>query len=143
MKKALLSLSLIVSLSACAPVMQRQAPVQVTTTATYLSGPVTVGADHPLLAAVVAAAPRAPTTGMNRQPWRAEEIERNSVVLRSNPTSISTSPMLSLNDFPQEMTWTAINSGSTTLVTATYSSTYAAAAQFIFGELGKTFRKVN
>ena len=142
MKKALLSLSLIAVLPACAPAVQ-QAPVQVTNSATYTTGVVAAGADNPILAAVVAAAPTAPTTGRNRQPWRAEEIERNSVVLRSNPVSISASPVFSLNDYPQEMKWTVITSGGNTTVTATYSSAYAAAAQSIFDVLNKKFQKVN
>lgn len=141
MNKRLLPLALIPALAACTPIMQTQAPTQVTTSATYNTGPVQAGADNPVLAAVVAIAPTAPVTAKNRQPWRAEEIEKNTVVLRSNPTSINPSTF-SLSNYPQEMSWNVISTSGTTTMTATYSSAYAAAAQYIFDALDKKFSRV-
>lgn len=120
--------------------MQSKAPTLITTSATYNTGVLQPGADNPVLAAVVAIAPTAPTE-KNRQPWRAEEVERNSVVLRSNPNSINPATF-SLSNYPQEMSWNVISSGSTTTVTATYSSAYAAAAQYIFDALDKRFSRI-
>lgn len=141
MKIGIAPIAVLALMSSCAPIMQTQAPTQVTTSATYTTGPVQAGADNPVLAAVVAIAPTAPVTAKNRQPWRAEEIERNSVVLRSNPSSINPSTF-SLSNYPQEMSWNVISTGGTTTITATYSSAYAATAQYIFDQLDKKFSRV-
>lgn len=141
MNKRLLSLALIPALTACAPMVTTTAPVQTNTTANYTTGVIAANADNPVLAAIVSIAPAAPVTGKNYQPWRAEEIERNSVVLRSHPASINPS-VFSLSNYPQEMSWNVISSGGTTTVSATYSSAYAAAAQYIFDQLDKKFSRV-
>ncbi|BDP41004.1 hypothetical protein DAETH_09730 [Deinococcus aetherius] len=141
--KKLLPLLVLASAVSCAPLpTQTVAPTRVTTTVGYVTGTIPAGADNPVLAAVVSTAPTAPTTS-GRQPWRAEEIERNQVVLRSNATSQNTSTFGSfIQTLPQEMTWGVISSGNTTTVTATYSSAYAATAQYIFDQLDKRFRRV-
>lgn len=141
MNKRLLPLALVPALVACAPVMQTKAPTQLTISVNYTTGPIQAGVDNPVLAAIVSIAPTAPATGKNYQPWRAEEIERNSVVLRSHPTSINPT-VFALSNYPQEMSWNVISSGGTTTVTATYSSAYAAAAQYVFDQLDKKFSRV-
>lgn len=140
--KALLPLLALAAAVSCAPLPTRMvAPTQLTTSVTYTTGVLALGADNPVLAAVVALAPTAPVTDKNRQPWRAEEIDRNQVTLRSNPTVINTSSF-SLRNFPQEMTFTTIYTGRTTILNGTYSSAYAATAQFIFDGVGKRFPRV-
>lgn len=137
MKSRLPLLALAALLASCAP--RVAAPTQLTTTARYTTGTPQTGEDNPVLAAIVAFAPSAPI-GLNRQPWRAEEIERNSVVLRSNPRT--TTAAFSLANYPQEMSWNVIATGGVTTVTATYSSAYAAAADDIFGKLDRRFPRV-
>ena len=141
MNKRLLPLILIPALTACAPTVMTSAPVRVNNSASYTNGIIAANVDNPVLAAIVSIAPTAPVTGKNYQSWRAEEIERNSVVLRSHPTSINPS-VFSLSNYPQEMSWNVISSGGTTTVSATYSSAYAAAAQYIFDQLDKKFSRV-
>jgi hypothetical protein len=130
-------LALTAVFASCAP--RLAAPTQLTTSARYTTGVIRAGEDNPVLAAIVAIAPTAPTEA-NRQPWRAEEIERNSVVLRSRPTMTSTA--FSLANFPQEMSWNIISTDGVTTLTATYSSAYAAAADDIFGKLDRKFAKI-
>lgn len=138
----LLPLLLLAAAVSCAPLpTQRATPTRVTTSATYVTGVNAAGTDNPVLAAVVAIAPTAPTSS-GRQPWRAEEIERNQVVLRSNATSQITSNFEGfIQTLPQEMTWSVISAGNTTTVTATYSSAYAGTAQYIFDQLDRRFKR--
>lgn len=140
MKQTPAILTLALALASCAPVVTSATPTQLTTSATYTTSTPTAGEDNPVLAAIVAIAPTAPVTDSNRQPWRAEEIERNSVVLRSQPRTTTTA--FSLSNYAQEMSWNVINAGGTTTVTARYSSTYAAAASDIFTKLDAKFRRV-
>ncbi|WP_412026648.1 hypothetical protein [Deinococcus yunweiensis] len=130
-------IALAVLLASCAP--RVAAPTQLTTSVRYTTGVPRAGEDNPVLAAIVAIAPTAPTD-RNRQPWRAEEIERNSVVLRSRPTT--TTSAFTLANYPQEMSWNVIATEGVTTVTATYSSAYAAAANDIFGKLDRRFTRV-
>lgn len=129
-------------LASCAPVTHQQTATQVTTTASYNTGTMKAGDDNPVLAAIVGIAPTTPT-GKGRQPWRAEEIERNSLVLRSNA---STTNVGNFGNFvatlPQEMSWNVISSGGVTTVTAVYSSAYAATADYIFAKLNERFSRV-
>lgn len=129
-------------LASCAPVTQQKAATQVTTTASYTTGTQKAGDDNPVLAAIVGIAPTAPT-GKGRQPWRAEEIERNGLVLRSNA---STTNVGSFGNFvatlPQEMSWNVISSAGVTTVTAVYSSAYADTADYIFAKLDERFSRV-
>lgn len=138
MKKASIAV-LAALLTACVPVTQQQAATQVNTSASYATGPLKAGEDNPVLAAIVGIAPTAPVE-KGRQPWRAEEIERNSVVLRSNPSVTTTA--FALSNYPQEMSWNIVSSGGTTTVTAVYSSAYAAAADYIFAKLDQRFNRV-
>jgi len=139
--KKLLPLLVLPLLGACAPTMSKAAaPINVSVN--YTSGTVAASADNPVLVAVVAAATSAPTLP-GRQAWRAEDVDRNSVVLRSNATSANTGNFNSfIGSLPQEMKFTFVSSGSTTIVNASYSSEYAAAAQYIFAQLDKRFRRV-
>jgi hypothetical protein len=140
--KQLFPLLLLATTLSCAPFPTRTAaPTRVTTNITYTI-PTPTNADNPVLAAVVAFAPAAPTTA-GRQPWRAEVIERNQVVLRSNATAIDNSTGTSFFlTLPYEMTFAVISSGTTTTLTATYSSAYAATAQYIIDQLDKRFMRV-
>lgn len=140
MKQIPAILTLALALASCAPVVTSATPTQLTTTATYTTGTPKAGEDNPVLAAIVAIAPTAPVTESNRQPWRAEEIERNSVVLRSQPRTATTA--FSLSNYAQEMSWNVISAGGTTTVTARYSSAYAAAASDIFAKLDAKFSRV-
>lgn len=140
MKTSPAILTLAVALAACAPTTQ--APTRVTTTYSYTTGTQRAGEDNPVLAAVVAIAPTAPTD-RNRQPWRAEQIEGNSVVLRSNATRTNTGTFGSfVATLPQEMVWNVISASGVTTVTATYSSAHAATAGYIFDQLDRRFRRV-
>ncbi|WP_412026480.1 hypothetical protein [Deinococcus yunweiensis] len=130
-------LALAVLLVSCAP--RVAAPTQLTTTARYTTGIQRAGEDNPVLAAIVAIAPTAPAE-KNRQPWRAEDIESNSVVLRSRPTTTSTA--FTLANYPQEMSWNVIATGGVTTVTATHSSAYAAAVNDIFRKLDQRFPRM-
>ncbi|MFC6665923.1 hypothetical protein ACFP9V_11605 [Deinococcus radiopugnans] len=110
-----------------------------TTSVTYNTGVPKLGEDNPVLAAVVSIAPTAPVA-QGRQPWRAEEIGANSVVLRSNATAVDNASFETfVATLPLEMSFGAIRSGDATTVTATYSSAYAASAQDIFDKLDKRF----
>lgn len=126
-------------LASCAPIQLKAAPTQLTTTVSYNTGTPKAGEDNPVLSAIVGIAPTAPTD-KGRQPWRAEEVERNSVVLRSNPTVTTTA--FALSNYPQEMSWNVISSSGVTTVTATYSSAYAATANYIFTKLDEKFTRV-
>ena len=118
------------------------APTQVTTSARYTTPPTATVDDSPLLAAVVSLAPAAPHN-QDRQPWRAEEIARSSVALRSRATVIDTSTFESdFRSLPYEMSLNVISSGGITTLTATYSSAYAATAQYIFDGLDKRFKRL-
>lgn len=140
--KALLPMLALASAVSCAPLPTRvAAPTQLTTSVTYTTGAIAPGADNPVLTAVVALAPTAPVTDRGRQPWRAEEIDRNRVTIRSRPTVVDVSSF-SLRSFPQEMTFTVISTGTTTTLNGTYSSAYAATAEFIFDGVGKRFPRV-
>jgi hypothetical protein len=141
--KQLLPLLLLASTLACAPLPARTAaPTRVTTNITYTTPVTAANSDNPVLAAVVAFAPAAPTA-TGRQPWRAEVIERNQVVLRSNATAVDNStPTAFILTLPYEMTFAAISSGTSTTLTATYSSAYAATAQYIIDQLDKRFTRV-
>lgn len=127
-------------LASCAPTLNTAAPVQITTSASYATQPPRAGEDNPVLAAIVTIAPTAPH-GPARQPWRAEEIERNSVVLRSNPNAVS-GTTFSLANYPQEMSWNVISAGGMTTVTATHSSAYAATVGDIFAKLDAKFNRM-
>ncbi|MBB6016925.1 hypothetical protein ACFP9V_03945 [Deinococcus radiopugnans] len=124
-------------LAACAPTLNSTAPVQITTSVSYATQPPKAGEDNSVLAAIVAIAPTAPHEP-TRQPWRAEDIERNSVVLRSNPNTVANTTF-SLANYPQEMSWNVISAGGITTVTATHSSAYAAAVSDIFAKLDAKF----
>ncbi|MDV6374166.1 hypothetical protein [Deinococcus arenicola] len=147
----LLPLLIIPVLGACAPLPTlntppavQMAPVatRVTTSITYNTGVPKPGEDNPVLAAVVSIAPTAPVA-QGRQPWRAEEIESNSVVLRSNATAVNNTNFETfMATLPLEMSFGAIRSGNTTTLTATYSSAYAASAQDIFDKLGRRFSRI-
>jgi hypothetical protein len=145
---ALLSLTLIAcaplpTLSITRPVAATPTPTRVTTVLKYTTGTTRAGEDNPVLAAVVAIAPTAPVQA-RRQPWRAEDIQSNLVVLRSNATAVDSSTFESFMDTrPYEMSFNAIASGGTTTLTATYSSAYAATAQDIFDKLAKKFKVLN
>lgn len=134
----LLPLVLLASAVSCAP--RVAAPTQLTTTARYTTGTPKVGEDNPVLAAIVAIAPTAPVTDRNRQPWRAEDIQSNSVVLRSRPMTTTTA--FTLANYPQEMTWNVIATGGVATVTATHSSAYAAAVDDLFRKLDQRFPRV-
>lgn len=140
----LLPLLLLASTISCAPLPTRTAaPTRVTTSVIYTTGITAAGADNPVLAAVVAIAPTAPTTDTAHQPWRAEEIAANQVTIRSRATVQDTTTFNSFaRTLPQEMTFTAISSSGTTTLTGTYSSAYAATAQFIFDQLARRFTRV-
>ncbi|QFP76284.1 hypothetical protein [Deinococcus sp. AJ005] len=108
----------------------------------YTTGVVKAGDDNPVLAAVVSLAPTAPVP-QARQPWRAEEITSNSVVLRSNATAIDNASFESyLATLPLEMSFNVITSSGVTTLTATYSSAYAASAQHIFDKLDDKFNRM-
>lgn len=139
MNKLPVVLVLAASLSSCAPLLTTSTPVKLTNTVSYTTGILKLGEDNPVLAAIVAIAPTAPFD-KGRQPWRAEEIERNSVVLRSHPTMITSS--FSLANIPQEMSWNVISASGVTTVTATYSSAYAATVDYIFSKLDAKFSRV-
>jgi hypothetical protein len=143
MKNVLPILALLPALGACAPlVTQTAAPTKVNTSVTYLTPASLAGQDNPVLAAVVGIAPSAPVTA-GRQPWRAEEIERNSVVLRSNATRVDVSTTTRfIQTLPYEMSWNVISSGTQTTLNAVYSSQYAASAQYIFDQLDQRFSRV-
>ncbi|GAA5534064.1 hypothetical protein [Deinococcus aluminii] len=142
MKMKLAPLAFLPLLGACAPVMTTAAPTTVTTTAQYRAAPLRVGEDNPVLAAIVSLAPAAPR-GEGRQPWRAEEIERNSLVLRSRAAVLNTRTFEStLRNLPYEMVFNAITATNVTTVTATYSSQHEETAQYIFGQLDKKFQRV-
>ncbi|CAM4143416.1 hypothetical protein [Deinococcus marmoris] len=140
MKQTPAILSLALALASCAPVVTSATPTQITMSASYTTGTLRAGEDSPVLAAIVAIAPTAPVTDSNRQPWRAEDIERNLVVLRSQPRTTTTA--FSLSNFAQEMSWNVISSAGVTTVTARYSSAYAAAADHIFAKLDARFSRV-
>lgn len=149
MNKLLLSL-LPLTLAACTPAPTltpkpapvAPAPTRVTTILNYRTGPARAGEDNPLLAAVVSIAPSAPVLA-GRQPWRAEEIQSNLVVLRSNAAAVNTTTFETMMATrPFEMSFNAVASGGTTTLTATYSSTYADTAQFIFDKLSARFPPV-
>lgn len=134
----LLPLLLLSSVVSCAP--RVAAPTQLTTTARYTTGTPRAGEDNPVLAAIVAIAPTAPATDKNRQPWRAEDIQSNSLVLRSRPMTTTTA--FTLANYPQEMSWNVIATGGVTTVTATYSSAYAATVDDIFKKLDQRFPRL-
>lgn len=131
-------LALAVLLASCAP--RVAASTQLTTTARYTTGTPRAGEDNPVLTAIVAIAPTAPVTDRNRQPWRAEDIQSNSVVLRSRPTTMTSA--FTLTNYPQEMSWNVIATGGVTTVTATHSSAYVAAVDDLFRKLDLRFRRV-
>lgn len=133
-------LTLALALASCAPVVTTAAPTQLTRSASYTTAAPKAGEDNPVLVAIVSIAPTAPHEG-TRQPWRAEEIERNSVALRSNPNSISTGSGFRLADYAQEMSFNVISAGGTTTVTAQYSSAYAATVSYIFTKLDGQFTR--
>lgn len=133
----LFPLMLLATAVSCAP--RAAAPTQLTTTARYTTGIPRAGEDNLVLAAIVAIAPTAPVTSKNRQPWRAEDIQTNSVVLRSRPTTMTSA--FTLANYPQEMSWNVIATGGVTTVTATHSSAYAATVQVIFDQLDKRFTR--
>ena len=156
MKPVLLSLPVLFLLGACAPLptlgavvrppvatpVTTPGPTRVTTVLVYAMAATTASGDNPVLAAVVGIAPSAPTA-QGRQPWRAEEIQSNLVVLRSNATTPDyTSFETSMASQPYEMSFGAISSAAQTTLTATYSSAYAATAQDIFSKLYKQFKRV-
>lgn len=146
-----LPLLILPALGACAPLPARNAPpaaqpvpvaTRVTTSVTYNTGVPRAGDDNPLLAAVVSIAPTVPVP-QGRQPWRAEDIQSNAVVLRSNATAVDNSTFETfITTLPLEMTFGAIRSGNATTVTATYSSAYAAAVQDIFDKLDQRFSRL-
>ncbi|MFC3834214.1 hypothetical protein [Deinococcus rufus] len=133
-------LLLLPALAACAPLPTRAvAPTRVTVNRTYPVPAPVVGRDHPVLAAVVALAPTVPVEP-GRQPWRAEEITTNGVVLRSNATVVDvTTFAASVRTAPREMSFAAISTAGSTTLTATYSSTVAASAQVILDALDARF----
>lgn len=149
--RRLLPLLILPVLGACAPLPARSTPpavqtapvaTRVTTSVTYNTGVPRAGEDNPVLAAVVSIAPTAPVA-QGRQPWRAEEIQSNSVVLRSNATAVNNASFETfMATLPLEMTFGVVRSGNATTVTATYSSAYAASAQDIFDKLDKRFSRV-
>ena len=156
MKPVLFTLPVLFLLGACAPLptlttvtrppiatpVTTPGPTRVTTVLVYATAAITASGDNPVLAAVVGFAPRAPTA-KGRQPWRAEEIQSNLVVLRSNATAPDyTSFETSMASQPYEMSFNAISSAAQTTLTATYSSAYAATAQDIFSKLDKQFKRV-
>ncbi|WP_102126058.1 hypothetical protein [Deinococcus planocerae] len=135
------SLLLLLLLAACAPVTTAQAPTTVTTTAQYRAA-ARANEDSPVLASVVSLAPAAPHAE-GRQPWRAEEIQRNSLVLRSRAVVLNTRTFEStLRSLPYEMVFNVITANNVTTLTATYSSQHANTAQYIFDQLDKRFQRV-
>lgn len=131
-------LLLIPALVACAPLPTRvTAPTRVTVTRTYRTP--APGRDNPVLAAVVELAPTV-RVEPGRQPWRAEEITTNGVVLRSNATVVDVTTFASsVRTAPHEMSFTVISTADTTTLTATYSSAYAASAEAILKGLDARF----
>ena len=150
-RPALLLLLPVLAVASCAPLPMRPAPAarppaiaatQLTTTARYTTPPTANADDSPILAAVVSLAPAAPHN-QDRQPWQAEEIARSSVALRSRATVINISTFESdFRSLPFEMSLNVISSGGITTLTATYSSAYAATAQYIFDGLDKRFKRL-
>lgn len=140
MKRLPTILTLAALLASCTPAVTSMTPTQITTSASYNTAPLKAGEDNPVLAAIVAIAPTAPVTDSNRQPWRAEDIERNVVVLRSQPRTTTTA--FSLSNYAQEMSWNVISATEITTVTARYSSAYAAAADDIFTKLDQRFPRI-
>lgn len=144
-------LLLLSMLASCAPLPMRAAPAarppaiaatQLTTSARYTTPPIANADDSPVLAAVVSLAPAAPHN-QDRQPWQAEEIARSNVALRSRATVIDNTTFEStVRSMPLEMSFNVISSGTVTTLTATYSSAYAATAQFIFDALDKRFKRL-
>ncbi|WP_295815533.1 hypothetical protein [uncultured Deinococcus sp.] len=137
-----LSLLLMPALAACAPTAGLPSPTRITTVVTYRTGVVAAGDDNPVLAAVVATAPTVPTLS-GRLPWKAEEVEKNQVVLRSRAETVNTLSFgSSMRTMPYEMLFTVISSAGTTTLTATYSKSYEASAQAMFDQLDRRFPRV-
>lgn len=137
-----LSMLLVPALAACAPTAGLPSPTRVTTVVTYRTGVVAAGEDNPVLAAVVATAPTIPTQP-GRLPWKAEEIERNQVVLRSRAETVNTFSFGStVRTMPYEMLFTAISSAGMITLTGTYSKSYEASAQALFDQLDRRFPRV-
>ncbi|PNY79196.1 hypothetical protein [Deinococcus koreensis] len=137
-----LSLLLVPALAACAPTTGLPSPTRVTTVVTYRTGVVAAGDDNPVLAAVVATAPTIPTLP-GRMPWKAEEIERNQVVLRSRAETVNTFSFGStVRTLPYEMLFTVISSAGTTTLTGTYSKSYEVSAQALLNQLDRRFPRV-
>ena len=151
MRPALLLLLPVLAVAGCAPLPMRAAPAakppaitatQLTTSARYTTPPTTTADDSPVLATVVSLAPAAPHNE-DRQPWRAEEIARSSVALRSRATIVdNTTFETTVRSMPFEMSFNTVSSGGVTTLTATYSSAYAATAQYIFDNLDKRFKRL-
>ena len=90
----------------------------------------------------MATAPTVPTLS-GRLPWKAEEVEKNQVVLRSRAETVNTLSFgSSMRTMPYEMLFTVISSAGTTTLTATYSKSYEASAQAMFDQLDRRFPRV-